>query len=371
MVKGFMGGKIVNCYPLCGAMYNISLLHHTCDSLTKRKCGRRHGMRQTFQCYKCGTWNYMGQQACSSCGAYFQYKCPSCQIDITPQTIACPNCGASIPWVSTAKSDNPVSKTTQLLQNSTAISFRPKSLALSYVLAVLLGPLGVHHFYLSKPVAGVLYLVVFIVLLTMHIPYLIYVPVLVDLFLIPRYLRRCNEIAFNKRQSAAFDSERSRQALANRAAQRASIIELLDSGQMPVISASLFYKKDETAHYACQSELYEERIHTHYEGASAGASIRIVRGLYYRIGAYRGRPVITPSMDKISDGELIITNQRVVFKGQGKDINMPLSKLIDITHYSDAVVFHRQGKNKPQYFKVEDPELVTCIAQRATVKLLE
>jgi hypothetical protein len=36
---------------------------------------------------------------------------------------------------------------------------------------------------------------------------------------------------------------------------------------------------------------YEFKTSTHYEGRSAGVSIRVMKGLYYRTGAFQGHPV--------------------------------------------------------------------------------
>jgi len=55
-------------------------------------------MQQTFQCYKCGAQNYMGQPSCWNCQAQFQYNCPTCGAIADTQFINCTKCGAVFPW---------------------------------------------------------------------------------------------------------------------------------------------------------------------------------------------------------------------------------------------------------------------------------
>ena len=63
-----------------------------------------------------------------------------------------------------------------------------KSTGVAYILLVLCGLVGVHQFYLGRILHGVIYLVSW---LSFGILPIIFV--LVDLFLIPHYIRKANE----------------------------------------------------------------------------------------------------------------------------------------------------------------------------------
>jgi hypothetical protein len=70
-----------------------------------------------------------------------------------------------------------------------------------------------------------------------------------------------------------------------------------------------------------------------YQGGSQGVSIRITRGVYYRVGGHRGTFVPGPETLKIVDqGTSVITNQRVVFQGAGKTREWLFTKLIGVDH---------------------------------------
>jgi len=55
-------------------------------------------MQQTFQCYRCGAQNYVGQPACWNCQSPFQWNCPNCKAPVQNTMLSCPNCHALLPW---------------------------------------------------------------------------------------------------------------------------------------------------------------------------------------------------------------------------------------------------------------------------------
>jgi len=57
-------------------------------------------MQQTFQCYRCGSQNYMGQLYCWNCQSQFQYNCPNCKAPVEGTTVNCPYCRMPLPWQS-------------------------------------------------------------------------------------------------------------------------------------------------------------------------------------------------------------------------------------------------------------------------------
>lgn len=71
-------------------------------------------------------------------------NCGECGKQVSDRAVSCPNCGAPIAAQSMA----------------TAVTIKaPKSRSMAVVLAILLGSLGLHHFYLNRPGLGVLYII--------------------------------------------------------------------------------------------------------------------------------------------------------------------------------------------------------------------
>ncbi len=73
----------------------------------------------------------------------------------------------------------------------------------------------------------------------------------------------------------------------------------------------------------------ELRKKTHYEGGSAGFSVRIMRGVSLRSGRFTGRPVTTVTQEVADYGTLFVTDRRVLFAGAREVIEVPLKKLGD------------------------------------------
>lgn len=70
-----------------------------------------------------------------------------------------------------------------------------------------------------------------------------------------------------------------------------------------------------------------------YQGGSQGVSFRVAKGVSYRVGGHRGTFTPGPEVLKIVDtGTAVVTNQRVVFQGEGKTREWLFTKLIGVDH---------------------------------------
>lgn len=114
--------------------------------------------------------------------------------------------------------------------------------------------------------------------------------------------------------------------------------------------------------------LYSEVIQRKTVGQSSGFSIKIAKGIYYRVGAFSGQPAITTTIQPKYFGTLIITNQNIIFYSQEKSIKYPYKKVLAFVPFSDALGVQPDRANaKSVYFKSLDGRfaynLVTNINQ--------
>jgi hypothetical protein len=99
-------------------------------------------------------------------------------------------------------------------------------------------------------------------------------------------------------------------------------------------------------------EFYEQRSKTTFEGKSQGVSIKIARGVYYRVGQFKGNPVTNTQMTLIANGMFALTNKNLYFASTSKSFKTPYNKLISMTQYSDGIGLQKDGASaKPQIFK--------------------
>lgn len=127
------------------------------------------------------------------------------------------------------------------------------------------------------------------------------------------------------------------------------LIAEIESGNCPSVSVqNLILRKGEKAFWVEEAELLEEKVVARrYEGGSRGVSVRIAKGLTYRVGAHRGQMVSESKVLPTSRGELVVTSARVVFKGDRKSFNIPYEKLLHIEFYSDGIQV-TDDKGKPR-----------------------
>lgn len=104
-----------------------------------------------------------------------------------------------------------------------------------------------------------------------------------------------------------------------------------------------------------RTEYYEERDRRKYQGRSRGVSVRVVSGVYVRLGAFSGEPVISTETVHVDTGIMVMGSKNLYFVGPAKSLRIPYPKIVSITRYADGVGLHRDAASaKPQAFKTGD-----------------
>ena len=107
------------------------------------------------------------------------------------------------------------------------------------------------------------------------------------------------------------------------------------------------------------------RSRTRYVGGSSGVSIRVMRGVYYRAGGFRGEPVKTDYLSNEDTGSLTIADQNVYFVGTHRALKIPLKKIASTQLYTDGIEILQNGVSaKPVIFKLDDPPFAANLLSR-------
>jgi hypothetical protein len=138
--------------------------------------------------------------------------------------------------------------------------------------------------------------------------------------------------------------------------------DLLSNGLRP-IQTSLVLKRDEVAALETEARLCRYRTRTQYVGGSQGISIPLGHGFRYRISGFKSTPVQVESLNTVDSGKLIVTNQRLVFLGAKRDVSTPISKLLQIEGFSNALGIGREGKETRDIYVVSNPAYVALYLQ--------
>lgn len=92
--------------------------------------------------------------------------------------------------------------------------------------------------------------------------------------------------------------------------------------------------------------LYQEKITKEWVGRTSGFNIRIMKGVSYRTGKMKGRPVEHSTMELNGRGTLYVTNKNLIFNSPQKGVKIPFNKIIGISPYSDGIEVHKDGANQ-------------------------
>ena len=108
-----------------------------------------------------------------------------------------------------------------------------------------------------------------------------------------------------------------------------------------------------------------------YRAGFSGLSIPLGKGFRYRIGAMRGRQVQVGTEMQVADqGVLSVSSKRVVFLGSRKTMEMPLSKLVNITLFTDGVQLHMSNRvNAPLFLVGNMAQVVGAAVAKAVERV--
>jgi len=135
-----------------------------------------------------------------------------------------------------------------------------------------------------------------------------------------------------------------------------------DKPSLPVQSVML--RDGEIAHYSEYGVLMENKI-TGYEAGSASVRVKVAKGVTIGTAGTKGKAV--RDYVPVSDGELVITNARIVFAGKLKSFEIPFTKLTNF-HAADSTLFFHVG-SKPYIVGIDSDTLpiARCLLENMNV----
>lgn len=118
----------------------------------------------------------------------------------------------------------------------------------------------------------------------------------------------------------------------------------INDGISPII-----LKNNEYLILVSKSDYFEERAIRTY----SGVSLRIAKGFYTNTG----QSSLNYQNEKIDFGDLILTNERLIFVGTKRTNASKLSDLIRVKTYIDGIVINKSSKQKSEIYIVDIPNL--------------
>lgn len=103
------------------------------------------------------------------------------------------------------------------------------------------------------------------------------------------------------------------------------------------------------------SKYLEDKTRRKYVGNSQGVSIRVLKGVYYRVGAFKGQAVEQTERIHVDSGWVVATDKNIYFAGPRRSIRLPYAKIVSFEPFSDGIgVMRDSATAKPQVFVTGD-----------------
>lgn len=126
------------------------------------------------------------------------------------------------------------------------------------------------------------------------------------------------------------------------------ILKQLQKGITPQsnLYAPILLGKDEVVLWSYDGvTMYQEKVKREFVGGHSGFTFRIVKGVNYRTGSFKGHPVEHSYMDNAGTGALYITNKHIIFHSSLRSTKIPYKKIIGLNPYSDGMGVQMDGAN--------------------------
>lgn len=138
-----------------------------------------------------------------------------------------------------------------------------------------------------------------------------------------------------------------------------------ENGPLPVVDADIMLGRGEVCHWAAPAELkHLKRVTVGVSYGGPVATIRIMRGLSWRMASYRGQRESEVQFVSAGEGTVYFTNKRIIFNSPLKNLVIRLDRIIDIHGLKDAIQVEQTTGISPYFMITCDPVVPFRILER-------
>jgi hypothetical protein len=132
---------------------------------------------------------------------------------------------------------------------------------------------------------------------------------------------------------------------------------------LPVVPTSLLLNQGEVAFFSVATPLLETRAVRQSQSGHVG--VRAAKGVY--AGTSKGTSSSTEEWKVIDQGQLVVTNQRIVFQGGNTNRSFKAPNVIsfdyDLAEPKGVVILAVENRSKNMAFQVPNPAILSAIVQ--------
>lgn len=139
----------------------------------------------------------------------------------------------------------------------------------------------------------------------------------------------------------------------------------IENGELPIKEVSINLQFNEHCYITANADWFEKRTITkRINYSNPYLRIKIMKGLYYRAGSLAYEKVSSDQVQLIDSGKAYITNKRIIFIGNKKNMNIQLNKIFSLNPYSDGVGIEKDSGRSPIIKVYQDADIFTMTLGR-------
>lgn len=115
---------------------------------------------------------------------------------------------------------------------------------------------------------------------------------------------------------------------------------------------SLFLPMDEYI-FLKEEKCYLKEPRAIRKNSGSGLGFRVAKGIY--LGGYSGTSESNQEWRLLDFGNLILTNKKIVFRGEKENRTISIEKIISLKTYTDGIEIAIESKSKSTIFSVKNP----------------
>lgn len=122
-----------------------------------------------------------------------------------------------------------------------------------------------------------------------------------------------------------------------------------DTERIHIDDLSILLRKDEKVLWMDGNvNGYERKTGSKYTAGLSGVSLKVCKGVYYRVGASKGYSTPYEYEKDLGNGELIITDKAIYFTGNNQ-VKISYSKILSFNPYRNGITITKDGANPKSY----------------------
>ncbi len=139
----------------------------------------------------------------------------------------------------------------------------------------------------------------------------------------------------------------------------------IEEGNLPILVPEINVQRNEVCHAHVQAQLHElRRVTTRTTYGGYSTSYKVFKGFYLRGGNYSSSRQTQDVLTKLDSGDLYLTNKRLIFMGNQKNITIRTPTILSFTQYNDGIEIEKGSGKNPFFFFTENLTVFGKILKR-------